>query len=138
MLRRTLLSAALAAPLWGDAAGDGWEALTALVSALGRGSAEAFAAGLDREMAGREALQNDVAALVGQNEVQCALELVSNQGDERARTIEVMWLLVLTERSETPRTRRRRERVVCRFEKVGKKWLLKGMEPAGFLAAPRG
>jgi hypothetical protein len=137
MLRRTLLSAALAFPLWGDAAGDAWEALTALVSALGRGSAAAFAAGLDPEMPGRETLQNNVAALLRQVDVQCSLDLVSNQGDESARTIETMWLLVLTERTETPRATRRRERVVCRFEKRGKKWLLKGLEPAGFLAPPK-
>jgi hypothetical protein len=136
MRRRVLLSAVLAWPLRADSAQEAWEALTEIASALGRGNAAAFAAVLDPEMRGYRLLRDDVTALLQQAEVQCALDLIDNTGDESSRTIVVDWLMNLTERTETERSTRRRQTMTCRFRRA-KRWLVTEIEPAGFFKPPR-
>ncbi len=140
MRRRLFLGALLAVPLRADPASEVWDALTEIASALGRGNAAAFAAQLAPGSPENTALIADVTALLREVEVQCSLDPIENEGDSRARTLVVDWLLTLTARSESARIVRRRENVRCRFEKRGRKWLLTRMDPAGFLqppAAPR-
>jgi hypothetical protein len=135
MQRRLFLSLALSCALRADASEEAWDALTEMASALGRGNATAFAAALDSGMAGYQALRDDVTALLGQQEVQCSLDLLENSGDDAERTIAVDWLMVLTPRAGMTRSTRRRQTVRCQFRRR-KKWFMTGIEPRDLFKPP--
>lgn len=137
MTRRMILCAGLAVPLRADAAQEVWDVLTAMVAALGQGNAVAFLAAVSPAMAGYDKLRTAVIALVSQAEVQCSIDLIRNEGDERTRIVEGAWLLHIAGRVDTRRVTRRRERVACRFEKSGRKWLLSALEPLSIFNPPR-
>jgi len=133
MQRRGFLCLFVAAPLYSRSAEDAWDALSGLASALGQGSAEAFAGGLDPGMPRYQALRDEVSALLRTFDVQSSLDLIENSGDDQTRTVEVHWLLVLTTRADVARSTRREHKVRCQFVKRGRKWLLAEMQPADFL-----
>ena len=55
-----------------------------------------------------------------ENESETSIDLVSNKGDDRARTVESDWQMRLTRRVGVSGSIRRREGVVAKLEKRGK------------------
>ena len=137
MTRRALLLAALAVAALADAESEVWDLFTHTASALSDGNAREFLSSFDPAMPGYEALRANVTGLVQQADVQSSIEVVENTGDDRKRTLEIDWLLVVTDRQDTANIVRRRERVKCRVEKSGKKWRFVSLEPVKFFTPPR-
>jgi hypothetical protein len=146
MTRRALILAALAARLRADSAGQAWELIGSAARALSeatalpppnRGTAIPFLSFFDSKMPGYETLRTNVTALVNQADLQSTLDLLSNEGDDRARTVEVDWTLRITDLATSVTTSQRRERVKCRVEKQVKKWRIVSLEPLAFFAPPR-
>lgn len=135
--RRALLFAALAASLRADSADQVWDLLSSMASGLSAGHAGEFLGAFDPAMPGYEELRTNVTALLAQTDVQSSIELVSDEGDDRRRMVEVDWLLRLTGREEVSGSTRRQEQVKCGFEKQGKRWRTVSMEPLAFFAPPR-
>ncbi|MBZ5624566.1 MAG: hypothetical protein LAQ69_38575 [Acidobacteriia bacterium] len=135
--RRALLFAALAAPLRADSADQVWDLISSMASALGNGHAAEFLSVFDPAMPGYQELRGNVTALLSQTEVQSSIDLVSNEGDDRSRTVEIDWLLTMTGSVEVSGAARRQGHVKCRFEKQGRRWRIAGMEPLAFFAPPR-
>lgn len=143
MTRRGLLLAG--ATLWLGAQAGGrpedeareiWDLLTRLAAALSQANLTEFLEGFDRSMADYQRLQANVAAMLGQYEVQSSIEVLRDEGDVAARTVELDWFLQLEEQRDAGAVTRRRERVHCRLEKRGKKWKITGIEPVAFFAPP--
>jgi hypothetical protein len=141
MTRRGLLLAG--ATLWLDAqagsrpedeAREIWDLLTRLAAALSQANLTEFLEAFDRSMTGYQRLRANVAALVGQYEVQSSIEVLRDEGDAAARTVELDWFLQLEEQRDAGAVTRRRERVHCRLEKRGKKWKITAIEPLAFFA----
>ncbi len=130
--------AVLAGSLRADSADDAWDVISALATDLSSGEAVRFLSSFDRAMAGYEELRNDVTALLAQAEVQSSIDLVSNEGDDRSRMVEVDWLLVIKRPAEVAAETRRQQHVKCKVEKQGKRWRIVSLAPAGFFAPAKG
>lgn len=136
MTRRSLLLTACTLPLRADSAREVWEVLADAVAALGRDSGGEFLAAFDKAMPGYEKLRDDVTGLLRAVEVQCSIEPVSNEGDDRVRNLQLEWLFILRSRDNTGRSTRRRQSVTCRFEKQGKKWRIAAFDPLALFVPP--
>jgi len=128
---------ALSACLRADSADDVWEVLSSMATGLGNGRTEEFLVGIDPKMPGYQDLRRNVAALVAQADLQSSIELVSNEGDDRKRKVEVDWLLRITGHDDVSGAANREEHVKAGFEKQGKHWRVISLEPIGFFAPPR-
>jgi hypothetical protein len=137
MTRRGLLFAMLAAALRADDAQDVWDLFTQMASALSEGNAVQFLAAFDRSMAGYQALEANVSALLRQAEVQSSIEVLSDAGDGVSRSVELDWFLQIVEQQDAAGSTRRRERVRCKLAKQGKKWRITALGPLAFFAPPR-
>jgi hypothetical protein len=111
-----------------------WDALTRVAAALSQGNLTDFLDAFDRSMAGYQRLGANVAALLGQYEVQSSIELLREEAGGEAWMVELDWFLQLEEQRDAGAVTRRRERVHCRLAKRGKKWKITGIEPVGFFA----
>ena len=113
-----------------------WDVLADAVAALGRDSISEFLAAFDKGMPGYAKLQEDVTGMVRAAEVQCSIVPVSNEGDDRVRTLELEWAFNLRSRDDTGRSTRRQQTVKVRFEKQGKNWRIAALDPLS-LFVPR-
>ena len=137
MTRRCLLLSAIACELRADPAREVWDVLSAAASALGEGSAARFLEAFDPAMPGFGTLRADATSLVAVSDVESSIDLIQGSGDSGKQSLELDWLLHITERAATARATRRRQRVKCRFEKQVKGWRIVSFEPMEFFAAPR-
>src|SRR5882724_1379515 len=115
-----------------DAAGEASAVISELAASLTAGNAQEFLAAFDRAMPGYDKLRANVTALVQVGETQSYVEIVKNEGDDRARTIEMTWELRVQREGEAVASRRE-TRVTCKLEKQGKKWRNTGMQPVEWL-----
>jgi len=143
MTRRTLLAASLAARLRADSADDAWEVITSAARALteatslpppNRGTAAAFLDYFDRKMSGYETLRANAMALVAQADLRSTIDLVSNEGGDRSREMELDWSLRMVDPATGITSKNREEHVKCRVEKQGKKWRIVAFEPLALFA----
>ena len=111
-----------------------WDALTRVAAALSQGNLTEFLDAFDRSMAGYQMLGANVAALLGQYEVQSSIELLREEAGGEAWMVELDWFLQLEEQRDAGAVTRRRERVHCRLAKRGKKWKITAIEPLAFFA----
>ncbi|SPF51786.1 conserved exported hypothetical protein [Candidatus Sulfopaludibacter sp. SbA4] len=132
-------------PLRADSADDAWELVASAARALveatalpppSRGNASAFLSFFDPKMPGYETLRTNVTALIEQSDLESTLDPVSNDGDDRTRTLEVDWELRMMDPGTSVVSARRQERIKCRVEKQGRKWRIVSLEPLSFFAPP--
>src|SRR5262245_58122190 len=94
MLRRALLLIPLALCFAADPAGEAAAVISELAAALAARDAQEFLARFDPKFPEREKLAANVAALVAaQADTQSYLDIVSNEGDDRTRSLELTWEL---------------------------------------------
>ncbi len=128
MTRRLMLALPLAALCRAaDPAQEAIDVLTELAASLSAGNVGRFLAVFDPKIKGYGELRNNVTALIAEGDVQCFLDPQENEGDARARTLQVEWTLRSAAGS--------RERAVkCGVEKQGGKWRITAFEPLGIFA----
>jgi hypothetical protein len=131
-----LLAAASAIARGADPSLDAWELVAKMAQALGTGDPAEFLSAFDAAMAGLAILRANVTALIAQWDVESGIDPVRNEGDDRAREVDVDWLLHLADRTGLDRVLRRRETVKLRMEKKGRNWKVVSLAPAGFFAPP--
>jgi hypothetical protein len=100
----------------------------------GGGNPAAFLAAFDRRMPGYEQLSANVAALLRQGDVNSLVELAGSQGDDHRRTLDLDWVLSMTNQDTGIEIFRRHERVKCEVERQGGKWRIVAFDPLEFLA----
>jgi len=141
MTRRGLILACaalpLGAPLYSDDAQQAWDLFTDLAAALSSGNAAQFMSFFDREMPGYPALATDIAALVLQADLHSSIEVLRNEGDGAARTVELDWYLQIVEQQDAGGSTQRRERIRCRLAKQKNKWKIAALEPLSFFTPPK-
>jgi hypothetical protein len=133
--RRTFL-ATLAAPLMAGPEQEVLDLFTALASALSEGNGLAFLDRVDHSMPDYEKLERSILALVAQNELLAAIDVIENEGDDQTRAVQVDWILQIRAREETGPLVRRRETVKCRLARLKKKWKVASLDPISFFSPP--
>jgi hypothetical protein len=93
-----------------------------------------FLSAFDPRMPGYEQLRANVIGLLSQGNVDSSLELVSSQGDDRRRTLELDWTLSLVRPESGIGVLQRHQVVKCQVERQGGKWRIVAFEPLDFLA----
>jgi murein L,D-transpeptidase YcbB/YkuD len=137
MTRRALIVAFALSPLRADDAQQIWDLFTQLAAALSEGNADTFLRAFDRTMPGYEGLRTEIAALLAQSQVKSSIELLSEEGDDQARAVELDWFLEIVGQQDSPTVTRRRERIQCRVVKQRKKWRITALGPISFFAPPK-
>ena len=137
MTRRGLLATLAALSLRADEAQQVWDLFTELAAVLSAGNAAEFMKPFDRAMPGYGTLEADVRGLLLQAQVQSSIELLNDEGNDSARTVELDWLLRIVEQLDTGAITERRERVRSRLAKQNKKWRILSFDPLTFFTPPR-
>ncbi len=127
---------ALAAPLLADTKQDVLDLFTAMASALSEGNGLAFLDHIDHSMPDYQKLEQNVLALVAQNEVLTSIDVLKQEGTEEQQTVELDWFLQIRSREENGPLERRRQSVKCRLTHTKKKWKVMSLEPVSFFAPP--
>jgi len=137
MTRRGLFLTIAAAPLLrADEAQDIRDFFGQLLSALSEGNADQFMKSFDRSMPGYGMLAANVEALLARADVQSSVEVLSDEGTDSSRMLELDWFLQIVEVQPAGGTTRRREQAHCTLVRQGKKWRMTRMEPLSLFAPP--
>jgi hypothetical protein len=89
-------------------------------------TAKLFLESFDRSMPGYPDLSDAIERMVAQGEIGSAIEIVSDEGDNVKRTLELDWVLEVE--NKTPR----RQILKCTIERKGKKWKFTSLTPIDF------
>ena len=103
------------------------EVFRAIAEALANRDADTFLDQFDRKMPGYETLRAEIRELLAvTQEIGTTVDVISDEGDEQKRSLELDWVLKLD--TAAPR----RQIVKCQIQKQGKKWKITRMEPVEF------
>jgi len=98
-----------------------------IAEALANRDADAFLDQFDRQMPDYETLRAEIRELLAvTQEIGTTVDVISDEGDEQKRSLELDWVLKLD--TAAPR----RQIVKCQIQKQGKKWKITRMEPVEF------
>jgi len=103
-----------------------------LAEALSDGSTERFMAQIERSWEGHAELERNIRALLAQVDVSSSVSVLRESGDEKAREVELDWMLELWNRTLAAHQERRRAKLTCRLERRNGKWRIVALEPVGF------
>ncbi len=116
-----------------DPAAEVLNVFTSAAEALINDDARSFLDSFDRDMPGYAALQGDVNGLLAAHNVGATIEVITDEGDDRKRTVELDWLLILTQKGAINGPQQTRRQVVkCTVERRGRRWKIATLEPINF------
>ena len=136
MTRRICLLALAAAPLRADARQDILDLFTNLSAALSSGDPVQFIQMFDSAMPGYHMLEINVAALARQAQVKSSIEILSDEGDDALRKVDLDWYINIVQTENGAASAQRREIIHCRVAREKKKWRIVSLEPLAFFAPP--
>jgi hypothetical protein len=133
MMLRTALLLLVATFAVADTAADVLNVFTSAAEGLINDDAASFLDQFDSDMPGYAALQNNVTGLLAAYDVGSTIEEITDVGDDQKRTVEMDWLLILTQKgvANSPQ-QTRRQGVKCTVERRGKYWKITALEPVDF------
>lgn len=133
MMLRTALLMLFSALVLADPAAEVLNVLASTAEALINDDPASFLDSFDGNMPGYAALQGNVKGLLAAYNVGATIEEITDEGDARKRTVELDWLLILTQKGATNSPQQTRRQVVkCTVERRGKQWKITRLEPADF------
>jgi len=127
---------ALAAPLFADTRQETLDLFTALASALSEGNGFAFLDHVDHSMPNYQKLEQNVLALVAQNEILSSIDVLKQDGTDEEQDVELDWFLQIWSREVNGPLERRRQSVKCHLIRAKKKWKVMSLEPVSLFAPP--
>ncbi len=116
---------------------EAWDALAAFASDLQNQNAPPSMSQFDPAAPGFDALKNNVAALWNQFQIEASFDLLSNQGSDTGRTLEVDCTLTLNDPQGLSASITRRQTVTCGMRKEGGRWRIVSLTPAGLFVPAR-
>ena len=108
-----------------------YDLMASVASALSDGNNIAFR---DAFAEGHETLLANVDALLARADVYSSIDFLKNEGDDKARTLELDWFLQIREKADNGALLRRRQIVTVKVEKRGKKWKIVSLAPQSLFA----
>ena len=115
-----------------DTAADVLDVLTSAAQGLINDDPASFLDSFDGNMPGYAALQDNVKGLLAAYNVGSTIEEITDEGDDRKRTVELDWLLILAKGPANSPQQTRRQVVKCTVERRGKQWKITTLEPIDF------
>ena len=101
--------------------------------ALATDNASAFLEKFDRNLPEYATLRTEVESLLAAYDVGSTIEVVSDEGDNQKRSLELDWLLLTSEKAASHGASATRRRIVkCQIERRGKQWKITALEPIDF------
>jgi hypothetical protein len=94
-----------------------------------------FLSFFDPAFAAKAHLEQAVRGAMASGELQPSLDLVTNEGDDRVRTVGIDWAMDLVETNGNGSgvvKVRKNDRITFRVARIGKKWRIESFEPADF------
>jgi hypothetical protein len=89
-------------------------------------NASPFLDKFDSRMPGFATFRDEIEVLVAAGRVGSVIDFVSDEGDDRKRSLELDWLLQIEDQQA------RRQILKCTIERQGKKWKITALEPIEF------
>ena len=130
MMLRTALLLLFSTLVVADTAADVLNVFTSAAEGLINDDSASFLDGFDRNMPGYAALQDNVKGLLAAYNVGATIEEITDEGDDRKRTVELDWLLILTQKGAANSPQQTRRQVVkCTVERRGKQWKITALDP---------
>jgi hypothetical protein len=84
-------------------------------------------------MTGYAAFRDEIVGLLAAHDIGSTIEVVNDEGDDQKRSLDLDWLLVISEKnSGNGRKETRRKVLKCRIERQGKQWKIVALEPVEF------
>jgi hypothetical protein len=118
---------------WAEPPADVLELFREAAEALANDDANTFLAKFDRNMTGYAALRDEIVGLLAAHDVGSTIEVVNDEGDDQKRSLDLDWLLVISEKnSANGQTETRRRVLKCQVERQGKQWKITALEPLDF------
>ena len=77
-------------------------------------------------MVGYATLRDEIESLLSAAEVGSAIEIVTDEGDDQKRTLELDWVLEITDQQP------KRAILKCTIARQGKKWKITALDPIEF------
>jgi hypothetical protein len=136
MTRRLWLFLPLAACLRADSEKEARDLIASAAGALSAGKVELFLDAFDPAMPEFDKLRYNVVGLTSQGDVSCSIEIVSNEGDDSARTLTLDWILTIEQKDNSAGSTRRQKTVKCQLRKTGKNWRIVSFEPLDLFTSP--
>ncbi len=116
-----------------DTAADVLNVFTSAAEGLINDDPASFLDGFDRNVPGYGALQDNVKGLLAAYNVGATIEVISDEGDDHQRKVQLDWLLILTQKGAINGPQQTRRQVVkCTVERRGKQWKVTALEPIDF------
>ena len=130
MMLRTALLLFVATFAVADTAADVLNVFTSAAEGLINDDSASFLDSFDRNMSGYADLQDNVKGLLAAYNVGATIEEITDVGDDQKRTVELDWLLILSQKGATNSPQQTRRQVVkCTVERRGKQWKITAIEP---------
>ena len=121
----------------GDAASEVWQMFAGMAESLSADNIDGFLKPIDPKMPGFEELGRYIRGIVEQAETRSIINPVSDEGDDRARTVQLQWFLQMKRRgSADSRTENREQVVTFGVARQGKRWRIISTRAAGVLQTP--
>jgi hypothetical protein len=113
-----------------DPPADVLKVFRGVAEALTNDDAAAFLDNFDRDMPEYATLRTNIEGMLAAYEVGSTIEMVSDEGDDQTRNVELDWLLLATRKDAINSAQETRRRVVkCRLDRRGKRWRITRLEP---------
>jgi hypothetical protein len=130
---RTVLLLLVASFALADTAAEVLNVFTAAAEGLVNDDPASFLDSFDGNMPGYAALQDNVKGMLAAYDAGATIEVITDEGDDHKRTVELDWLLILTQKGATNSPQQTRRQVVkCTVERRGKQWKITALEPVDF------
>ncbi len=130
---RTALLLLISTVALADSAADVVNVFTAAAEALTNDDSAAFLDQFDRNMPEYATLRSNIEGLLAAYEVGSTIEVVTDEGDDEKRIVQLDWLLVASEKNAVNGGQQTWRRIVkCRLEHRGKQWKITALDPLDF------
>jgi hypothetical protein len=114
-----------------------WDTVFEFAAALQNQDAAPDMEQFDRAMGGYADLKSAIAGLWTRYQIEPSLDLISNEGDDTHRTLQIDWVLTLQNPQDPVDSIRREASVLFKLERRGKGWRIVSLVPASFFASPK-
>ena len=127
----------IAAPKRGEEPQSASELFAAIATDLSQSDSSAFMSHFDSDMPGYDRLYEFIRALCDQDDVGSAIDILKDAGDDHQRAVELDWTLEIEfGKSTDAPVQRREEKVKCKLERRGKRWIVTALDPIAFFTPP--
>ncbi len=111
------------------------DVISNLANALSTVNTPKFMDAIDKSMPDYDKLKNDVSALMNQTEITSSVEIITEDGDDAKRSVDLDWYLEIRSLAPDGPIERRREHIHCELLRKDKKhWKIVLLKPQNFFA----